>query len=247
MHVTILTDLSEEAINNMIDRVYVAARTCYSADTCAELYNLTDEKSIPDKVNLIKKVLASGHLSIIEHVNITFCVDGISRSASHQLVRHRLCTYSQQSQRYLCLEGKAFNYVTPPAIQNNENLRKEYQLIMEQLKNFYDRAVQAGIKAEDARFVLPNAACTNITVTTNMRNLIHILGLRCCSRAQWEIRAVFQELSKELKQYFPWMKEYLDANCKQLGYCPERSSCGAAPKLSELLEIFGKYKNSQNA
>ena len=122
MHVTILTDLSEEAINNMIDRIYVAARTCYSADTCAELYNLTDEKSIPDKVNLIKKVLASGHLSIIEHVNITFCVDGISRSASHQLVRHRLCTYSQQSQRYLCLEGKAFNYVTPPAIQNNENL-----------------------------------------------------------------------------------------------------------------------------
>ena len=247
MHVTILTDLSEEAINNMIDRVYVAARTCYSADTCAELYNLTDEKSIPDKVNLIKKVLASGHLSIIEHVNITFCVDGISRSASHQLVRHRLCTYSQQSQRYCSLEGKLFKYVTPPAIQNNENLRKEYKLIMEQLKNFYDRAVQAGVKAEDARFVLPNAACTNITVTTNMRNLIHILGLRCCSRAQWEIRAVFQELSKELKQYLPWMKEYLDANCKQLGYCPEGNSCGAAPKLSKLLEIFGQYKNSQNA
>ena len=245
MDVILLTNDQNEV--DIIDRLYISARTCYSTLTSLELCKEAQTKSLQEKIELIKKVLNSGHTSIAEHISFTFLISDISRSCSHQLVRNRIASYSQASQRYINFSGRTFKYVTPPAIKNNDNLCKEYDLIMEQLKNFYDRAVQAGVKAEDARFVLPNAACTNVSMTMNLRELMHVTNLRCCSRAQWEIRAVFLKIRDILSSLYPWMKEYLDANCKQLGYCPEGSSCGAAPKLSELLEIFGKYKNSQNA
>ena len=240
MKVTLLSELSRDFIEESIDKMYVAARTCYSANTCADLIDdACNRKTIPQKIELISKVLESGHHSIAEHVNISFTIDSISRSCSHQLIRHRLCTYSQQSQRYVNFSNKSFNYVIPPDIaqtfSTSNDLCRKYVDLMTKIKEFYDDAVEAGIKAEDARYVLPNAACTNIVVTTNLRNLIHILGLRCCTRAQWEIRAVYRELSKQLKHAFPFIEKYLDANCVQLGYCPEgHKSCGRFPSLKEL-------------
>lgn len=247
MKVVILDNLYEDDIDQMINKMYIAARTCYSPDTTCDLIANADDVKREDKISLIQKVLDSGHHSICEHVNITFCIEGISRSASHQLVRHRLCTYSQQSQRYCSFEGRMFDYITPPTIKENEALSKEYHLIMEQLQNFYDRAVNAGIKGEDARYILPNAACTNITVTTNLRNLIHIMGLRCCTRAQWEIRAVFKKLAEELKVYLPFMAKFFAENCVQLGYCPEGRCCGKSLSKKQMLEALAQYKNNQQS
>lgn len=242
MKVSILTDLTPDSVDQMIDIMYVAARTCYSSDTTEEL--MTDAANYKDreqKITLLKKVLASGHHSILEHVNITFTIDGISRACSHQLVRHRLCTYSQQSQRYTTLEDGSFEYITPPAVFSKPELFSEYQKLMCTIGEFYDKALKAGVRAEDARYVLPNAAATNVTVTTNLRNLIHILGLRCCTRAQWEIRAAYSELYFKLRTVFPWMENYLGANCEQLGYCPEGQSCGKAPKISDLKAIAKSF------
>ena len=227
--------------NEYIHKMYTAARTCYSADTIDELYH-NDPTSVEDEWKLVQKVLASGHQSIAEHVIFTFGIDQVSRSLTHQLVRHRLCTFSQQSQRYTNFSDKCFHYVTPPSIEQNESLNKEYDLIMEQLKNFYDRAVNAGIKPEDARFVLPNAATTNITVSTNLRNLMHIMNLRLCNRAQWEIRAVFVEMKKQIKMYFPKLSTLLVPSCEIYGFCLEGQCCGKKPSKKQMQEALNNYK-----
>lgn len=246
MKVTILTDLTDDSKEVMLNIMYTAARTCYSPDRVEDIIcYAANELDNEVKEKLLKKVLASGHHSILEHVNITFAIDGISRACSHQLVRHRLCTYSQKSQRYTTLEDGVFEYITPPSIITDPVLSKEYDDLMKQIGQFYDKALQAGVKGEDARYALPNAAYTNITVTTNLRNLIHVLGLRCCTRAQWEIRAVFKELAKQLKKEFPYMSEYLGANCEQNGVCPEGQSCGREPKISDLKSIAKNFYSGE--
>ena len=218
---------------HILDTMYVAARTCYSELDTEALANKSQNVNDEKKLSLVKKVLDSGHLSIAEHVIFTFGIDDVSRSLTHQLVRHRLCTFSQQSQRYVNFSDKEFHYVTPESIRANEELNKDYKELMTHIKDFYDKAVANEIKAEDARYVLPNAACTNIVVTTNLRNLMHIAELRLCTRAQWEIRAVFKAITKLVTQEYSWLQDYLQSICEKQGFCTEHNCCGRKPKLDK--------------
>jgi thymidylate synthase (FAD) len=237
MEVIILTDLTQYAVEDMIDKMYTAARCCYNPGTCVELItDAQNTKTTEDKIKLIQKVLDSGHQSIAEHVSITFCIDGISRSASHQLVRHRLCTYSQQSQRYCDLSKNEIDWIIPDSIRKDEYAMAAYNEALRAIEKAYCYCVDVGIKAEDARYILPNACPTNIVVTTNLRNLFHVMGLRCCNRAQWEIRAVFKELSAKLCAAIPFLAKYFKANCDQWGFCPEGRPCGKTPTLKQILE-----------
>lgn len=236
MNVTLIKDDFCNA-EYLINKMYVAARTCYSNKTPNELLQISDSTSINSKINLIKQVLSSGHQSIAEHISFSFSIEGISRSCSHQLVRHRLAVYSQQSQRYCSLdEGKSDFYVIPPSIAStfstNKDFAKSYIKLMVDIQNLYNDMVEQGIKAEDARYILPNATVTNIVMTCNLRQWSHICNLRLCTRAQWEIREVFKNIVSELEKQYPELipifDELLVPQCEALGYCPEPESrcCG---------------------
>lgn len=212
-----------------IQAMYVAARTCYSADHVEDL--VENNLDYFTQIDLIMKVLKSGHESIAEHYNFTIGIDGISRSCSHQLVRHRLCTFSQQSQRYVNFSDKSFDYVTPASIEKSV-LLNDYNDCMTELKKIYDKLVFSGIKPEDARYVLPNAACTNITFSCNLRQLMHVSELRLCSRAQWEIREVFEQIREAVLKTNPEFSELLIPKCEKMGFCNEHQSCGRYAKKS---------------
>ena len=234
MNVTLISS-NYDAID-LINRMYCAARTCYSLDNITQIRVDAESISFDEKLAFVKKVLSSGHHSIAEHITFTYGINGVSRSLLAQITRHRLCTFSVQSQRYCCFAGKQFDYVIPPEIAKNEELTKGYVEFMKHAKRTYDYLIDAGIKAEDARFVLPNAATTNITVSTNLRNLMHIMGLRLCNRAQWEIRKVFEEMKAVTVARYAWMDDLLQPQCVHLGYCPEKSSCKRFPSKQEFLK-----------
>ena len=200
--------------------VAAAARLCYSATDASDLYDgMDDEKA----EKLLQKLVKSGHYSPFEHANFTFAIDGISRACSHQLVRHRLASYSQKSQRYV--KEKAFDYVVPASIRRDEERLKKYEALMQQIQDCYDELVEDGVQAEDARYLLPNACKTNIVVTMNARELRHFFSLRCCSRAQWEIRAVANEMLALVKDAAPLLFENAGATCVSQGVCYEGDMC----------------------
>lgn len=199
----------------------IAARTCIS-ETCPG----TDD---PEKsMKSLKQALNSHHDSILEHWTATFQIEGISRACSHQLVRHRLASYSQQSQRYVYLEG--FSYVIPKTIEENFDAAMEYHDIMGRLSILYSELIDSedgyGIPEEDARYILPNACTTNITVTMNARELRHFFGERCCERAQWEIRELAERMLEQAREVAPVLFENSGPKCRRLGYCPEAKGCG---------------------
>lgn len=190
-----------QVTQNPIDVMWTAARTCYSTKSPIEMWEdlelyhnvidglskmedielITDKQEQTEKHwNLVKKVLDSGHQSIAETVVFTFSIEGVSRSLTHQLVRHRLACYSQQSQRYVNFKDKTFEYVIPDTIKKNVEAEVIYNEFMSSCKECYDKLIDIGILAEDARYVLPNATCTNINMTVNLRELIHICNLRLC-------------------------------------------------------------------
>ncbi len=146
-------------------------------------------------------LIRRGHLSVLEHASATFRVKGVSRALTHQLVRHRLASYSQRSQRYVKEDGLA--YVTPPAIAANTEALDLFRKALEEAREAYDKLLEAGVAPEDARFVLPNAAATEVVVTANFREWRHILALRGHAAAQWEIRQLAIAILKELKQRAP--------------------------------------------
>lgn len=150
---------------------------------------------------LIKFLIKMGHLSVLEHASATFRIKGASRSFTHQLVRHRLASYTQQSQRYV--NENNFEYVVPPSIQNNEAALKIFNEFMEESKKSYVKLREMNILKEDARFVLPNAVVSEIVITANLREFRHIFKLRCDKKAQWEIRKVSIEMLKILKEKVP--------------------------------------------
>lgn len=215
--------------------VALSARLCYSPVGVEELKEKLSES---DKDNLINLLIDSGHLSPFEHVSFTFAVEGISRACSHQLVRHRIASYSQQSQRYVS-EESGFDYITPPLFKDDNVL---YGLFLEAMKKAHDyyckiikRLEEKGIKGEiarqDARFVLPNAAETKIVITMNARELLHFLKVRCCNRAQWEIRELATEMLKLLKKIAPRLFKHAGPACIT-GKCPEgKFSCGEIEKV----------------
>ena len=214
-----------------VDRIlWTAARTCYSNKSPIELYTESLSKSKEELEGVILKTLDYGHLSIVEHCNFNILIEGVSRALTHQLVRHRHCTFSQQSQRY-CKLDKGFNYVIPESINNDKYLKEGFDKMMFALSQVYDTFINNGVKSEDARYLLPNACCTNIVLTCNLRELIHICNERLCTCAQKEIRQLINEIAKQVISFIPWTSKYLQPKCERLNYCPESKnrSCGRKP------------------
>ena len=207
----------------------LAARTCYSALEMEELQSRVSQK---EQGEFLKRVLASGHASILEHASFTFTVQGVSRALLAQLTRHRIASFSVQSQRYVSL-AEGFGYIVPPRIAAlGPQARAEFEGQMAQMQAWYaawQEKLGAGEGAnEDARFVLPNACETHITFTMNARELLHFFSLRCCTRAQWEIRALAAQMLRLCKAAAPVIFSSAGPGCLR-GACPEGAkSCGQA-------------------
>ncbi len=234
--------------------VAAAAKLCYaSADVDTLLDNLTPEKT----ESFITMLTAIGHESPIEHASYTFAIEGVSRSLLAQITRHRIASYSVQSQRYV--NKSTFSYLIPPAIEQNEKAKAEFLRAMEEDRNHYitlteilkedhiKRFVHDGksqaeaeklaekLAIEDARAVLPNACDTRIIMTMNARSLKNFFRQRCCNRAQWEIRNLATEMLKEVKKVSPLLFANAGPACVR-GACPEgKMTCG---KVAEVREKF---------
>jgi len=179
--------------------------------------------------NILEYVMKHGHTSVIEHTCFTFAISDVSRSLTHQLVRHRIASYAQQSQRYVNL--KEPNYVTPPKIKKDKKMQKAYDKTMKNIWDEYNKLLSLGIPAEDSRYVLPNAACTNIIVSMNARSLLNFFELRCCMHAQWEIRQLANKMLKEVEKVAPIIFKNAGPICKTKGICPEeKKDCPLYPK-----------------
>jgi thymidylate synthase (FAD) len=216
------------APDNILKTIYTACRTCYSADSPQNIFDNADDET--KMLKLVKKVMSSGHLSTIEHIQVSFAVSNISRSCSHQLVRHRHMSFSQKSQRYV--KENQFEYLIPQTINSNEELKEKFVSFMEEISKTYNDFIEAGIPAEDARAVLPNACATSMIVSTNLRELIHVANLRLCSRAQTEIRLLIKAMCDELIAKEAWLKDYLVPKCETNGFCDEDKSCGRKSRLN---------------
>lgn len=176
-----------------------AGRTCYLSMEKAE--NGSYKK-------FIAMLIRNGHLSVLEHAYASFRITGGSRSFTHQMVRHRLCAFSQQSQRYV--DEKNLEYVTPPSISQNAETEKVFSEFMEFSQKTYQKLQEMGLKKEDARFVLPNAVTSEIVVSANFREFRHIFKERCSKGAQWEIRAICTEMLKKLTMVAPSVFEDIE-------------------------------------
>jgi thymidylate synthase (FAD) len=211
--------------------VALAARLCYSPVT---IEAMQEKLSRSDIKGFLEKIMSLGHQSVLEHASFTFGIEGISRVTTHQLVRHRIASFSQQSQRYVS-HKEQFSAVTPPSIAAHPGMEELFAAQLRSLHQLYAEMVEAGIPAEDARYILPNATETKIMVTMNARELLHFFRLRCCERAQWEIRAMSLEMLKLLKPIAPTIFKHAGPACLN-GPCPEgRMTCG---RISEVRDFF---------
>jgi thymidylate synthase (FAD) len=207
--------------------IAIAARLCYT--------NLSTDQLVENLTPIVvqeflKKLTAVGHESPLEHISFTFMVEGISRALSHQLVRHRAASYSQRSQRY-CGEGD-FEFVTPPSIQNNFQALARFSEAMKYLQTIYDGLSSMGIPNEDARFVLPNACETRIVFTMNARALLNFFQQRLCQRAQWEIRAMADEMRRQVREIAPNIFASSGPTCETENICWEGTmTCGRAERV----------------
>lgn len=204
--------------------VALAARLCYSDSTIDEL---GEKVAATSTEKFLDKILKMGHTSVLEHASFTFGIEGISRATSHQLVRHRLASYSQQSQRYVTFDSP--EYVTPASIASDTLKKKRFDEAVNAVYGLYKELVGAGIPAEDARYILPNAACTKIIVTMNARELLHFFSLRCCERAQWEIRELATAMLVLAKKAAPFIFKGAGPACVT-GPCSEGDMTCGKPK-----------------
>ena len=234
--------------------IATAAKLCYSSVGIDEIEEGLNEKNVESFLRLLVDL---NHESPIEHLSFTFAVEGVSRTLTHQLVRHRIASYSQQSQRYVKLDQ--FEYIVPPAIENNQKAKDVFIKAMEEDQKSYDKIAnilfeehykkyideefnekQARSKAEkesieDARYVFPNACETKIVFTMNARTLLNFFRLRTCNRAQWEIRELSILMLKEVKKVYPTLFKGAGPGCLN-GPCPEgKMTCG---KIVEVREYF---------
>ena len=208
--------------------VAAAARLCYSPVGATELM----EDFSPDKVGKFLDILVElGHQSPMEHVSFTFAIEGVSRALTHQLVRHRIASYSQQSQRYV-IENE-FAYIVPPSIEKNPEAKALFEEQMDQIQEAYNKLASL-VHREDARYVLPNACETKIICTFNTRSLYNFLRHRSCERAQWEIRKLANKMLAEVKLVAPTLFAKAGPACIAEGHCPEgKMSCGRIEKLQK--------------
>jgi len=214
------------------DRVVLsAARLCYSDISADELFKNFDFKN-PEK--FVSDLRLSGHLSTFEHVGFTFAINGLSRIASHQLVRHRIASFSQQSQRYVKM-NKA-EVVTPESVSGNPEALKLFKEQVERSHESYIKLINLGIPAEDARFILPHGWETKLVLTMNARELHHFFSLRTCKRAQWEVRELARKMLILVRGVAPLLFNVAGPKCLISG-CEEARPCGAPYKsLDNLLE-----------
>lgn len=236
--------------------VAAAARLCYSHHGVSTLM----EEMTDDEVKKLVRILNDmGHQSPMEHVSFTFAIEGVSRSLTHQLVRHRIASYSQKSQRYV-REG-SFDFVVPTAIQQDQELKNIFLQAMEDQQKAYDvladrlkekhlailleqgmpkkkaETTAEKMAIEDARYVLPNACETKMVVTMNVRTLLHFFNVRCCNRAQWEIQHVAIEMLTLCKKTAPRLFHFAGPDCVH-GPCGEGAmSCG------KMKEVEAYFKN----
>lgn len=237
-----------------ISVIYASCKQCYSANFAGDIFDeaVNEGSSLSKQTDFIERIMASGHQSPLEHVNFTFAIEGISRACTHQLVRHRIASYSQQSQRYV--KEKDFDYIIPPAIKKEakllaifENFMKDCQEKYNEILDVFKQKNISGEKAyQDARFILPNAAETKIVVTMNARELLHFFSVRCCTRSQWELRRLAEAMLAIAKEKLPSVFARSGAKCESLSYCPEgeKFSCGRYPLKEEVLASYkSKVKN----
>ncbi|HHY46205.1 MAG TPA: FAD-dependent thymidylate synthase [Firmicutes bacterium] len=201
--------------------VAAAARLCYSKIGAMDiLEGLTD-----DRVGeLIDTLLTSGHLSPTEHATFVFAIEGVSRALSHQCMRHRIASYSQQSQRWV--DESNFDYIVPASIRESAQAFEIFVGAMESLRDAY-RKLMALVPREDARYVLPNACETKFVMSMNCRSLYNFFEKRLCTRAQWEIREMAAIMLEEVRKVAPRLFAKAGPPCETRGICPEgKFSCG---------------------
>jgi thymidylate synthase (FAD) len=211
-----------------------AASTSIKSGSPSDIFEKIDAETAKQK---IRRVTAYGHGSVIEHASFTFSIEGVSRAMTHQLVRHRIASYTQQSQRYVeynTLES----YVTPPSIEKDKKVKTSYEQTLTKISETYQNLLKMGIPKEDARFILPNAAKTNIIVTMNARELRHFFNLRCCQRAQWEIKQTATEMLKLAKKATPALFENAGPSCVEVGYCFEGKMKPSECNVSHIKKRF---------
>ncbi|HUL01451.1 MAG TPA: FAD-dependent thymidylate synthase [Nitrospirota bacterium] len=222
--------------------VAMAAKLCYSSTSVDELKDKIEAK---DQAAFVEKLALIGHLSPVEHISFTFGIEGISRACTHQLVRHRMASYSQQSQRYV--KEEQFDYIIPPSIKKDSALVREFEKCMADAQKNYSKVLkrleELGFSGEsgqqDARYLLPNAAETKIVVTMNARELLHFFRVRCCNRAQWEIHEMADRMLALVKKIAPTIFLKSGPGCLST-VCPEGTmTCG---KISEVRKKYGIKK-----
>lgn len=237
------------------ERLITLARICYAPLGVDELFDLLQGRTWTDEQvgQFVRNLVESGHYGALEHWTTSFAVEGYSRISSQQNDRHRLVTIFkdagvivnepeqasaavsqlQQSQRYV--KERHFRYVVPPSIAAHPELAEKFRRIQEEVQAFQNEGLKLKVPPEDLRFALTNATETRFVITTNARQLRHMFNLRCCARAQWEIRNLFNGLLAEYKRIAPNIFYNAGASCEEFGYCPEgRFGCGRAPTLAEL-------------
>lgn len=200
----------------------------------ASAAKLTHSKSDFDEIRkengkklkkILRHIIDMGHTSVVEHAYFTFAISNVSRALTHQLVRHRIASYSQQSQRYV---KQDMEYIIPPSIK--KKYEKEYNEMMEKIWDFYNK-MKKEVPIEDARYILPNAACSKIIVSMNARSLLNFFELRCCLHAQWEIRKLAWKMLKLVKKVAPVIFEKAGPPCKTRMECPmNKKNCRWYPK-----------------
>ena len=208
-----------------IRALYMAYRVCYSALTPQQVLDRIDDERIPPEkmLDFVEARLLTGHMSPLEQVHFEFGISGVSRAFSHQFVRHRIgISFEQQSQRYVTFPGGKFPYTVPKTVER-AGLEDDMAALFAQAGALYEKMVEAGIPAEDARFLLPNATNTNFKITVNFASLLHISDLRLCTRAQWEFRKVVSLMRAEVVRVAPELGRQLQPKCgeRRLGYCDE--------------------------
>ena len=219
------------------------------AETCVSK-TIPTIKTSANGLRSLQEALDSHHESVIEHCSFTFAVSGVSRALTHQLVRHRIASYSQQSQRYVkmdepcCILPQSIKKAIKTELYNgggwnpNGCLESSLNEYKSALKECVERMRKLGVPEEDIRYLYPQGTITNIIVTTNARELLHFFSLRCCERAQSEIRELANKMLKICKEVSPTIFENAGPSCVRDGFCRESKSCGRAPKLENVMEIM---------
>jgi thymidylate synthase (FAD) len=253
MKATLLFPNKEIVERYYVPLVYTACRTCYSELDPQEIFRRAVEGEVApaSMQRLISNVIESGHGSTIEHIVFTFALSGVSRTLSHQLVRHRAgVAFDQQSQRYVRFKGAAT--MLPATIaEGDPGLRARYEEQIDGALGLYGELLEAGVPGEDARFVFPNATRTNLVMTVNLRALIHMSGLRLCTMAQWEIRRLFQLIRHEVFGVSPFLGSFLAPKCVPLGYCDEFNNrgehCPIRPHKDNVLAAWAQKRDAARA